>query len=97
MNFIAEQLREGGYSNQSEIVRAGPRLLRQRTQRRRLLHDHLAAGLADIAEGRTKPLAGDLLVEIANRGQHRSIARKARRSSNIGSLSISPTAQKRTS
>jgi antitoxin ParD1/3/4 len=79
-DFVAEQLREGGYSNQSEIVREGLRLLRQRTQNRRLLRDHLAAGLADIAEGRTKPLTDELLVDIANRGQQRSIARKAKRS-----------------
>ncbi len=79
-DFVAEQLREGGYSNQSEIVREGLRLLRERTQNRRLLHDHLAVGLADIAEGRTKPLTDELLVDIANRGQQRSMARKAQRS-----------------
>ncbi len=79
-DFVPEQLREGGYSNQSEIVRKGLRLLRQRTQNRRLLRDHLGAGLADIAEGRTKPLTDELLVDMANRGEQRSNARKAQRS-----------------
>jgi antitoxin ParD1/3/4 len=78
-DFVAEQLREGGYNNQSEIVREGLRLLRIRHAKLRRLRADLDVGIADVETGQTKPLTNDLLNDIAARGRQRAEARKARR------------------
>jgi len=46
--FVADQLRSGGYSNQSEIVREGLRLLRRRSDKLRALRDRFDSMLADV-------------------------------------------------
>ncbi len=68
-DFVTGQVRDGGYTNQSEIVREALRLLRDRTEKLRKLNKHLDLGLADAAEQRTKPLTDDLLIDIAKRAR----------------------------
>ncbi len=67
--FVAEEIRDGGYGNQSEVAREGLRLLRARRDKRRALLAALEAGHADIKAGRTKPLSDELLRDIAARGR----------------------------
>jgi antitoxin ParD1/3/4 len=78
-DFVAEQLKEGGYNNQSEVVREGLRLLRIRNAKLRRIRADLDLGIADVETGQTKPLTNDLLSDIADRGRHRAEARKGRR------------------
>ncbi len=78
MEFVAQKLGEGGFHNQSEVVRAGLRLLKASDEQSRRLHTALAVGIADMEAGRTKPLTDDLLADIAARGRKRSDARKPR-------------------
>ena len=70
--FVGEQTRSGGYTNQSEVVREGLRLMRARLAKRRALLDALEAGHADAQAGRVKPLTDDLLSDIAARGRKRA-------------------------
>ena len=65
--FVAEQIRDGGYTNQSEVAREALRLLRLQRDKRRDLLAALDAGHADSIAGRTKPLTDDLLHDIAAR------------------------------
>jgi len=69
--FVAEQLESGGYNNQSEVVREGLRLMRNRADKLRRLSAALDAGSADIDAGKTQPLTDSLLSEIAERGRER--------------------------
>ena len=68
VKFISEQTGKGGYTNQSEVVREGLRLLRSRLEQKRALLRSLAAGHADAQAGSVKPLTDDLLRSIAARG-----------------------------
>jgi len=77
--FVAEQLKDGGYNNQSEVVREGLRLLRVRSEKLTRLQAAIAIGDADIAAGRTQPLTDALLHDITERGRKRSEARKQNR------------------
>jgi antitoxin ParD1/3/4 len=79
-DFVAAQLKEGGYNNQSEVIREGLRLLRIRSEKLRRLRADLDVGLADLESGRTKPLTDELLRDIADRGRKRTTAAKAKRS-----------------
>jgi antitoxin ParD1/3/4 len=45
--FVADQLANGGYNNQSEVVRDALRLLRVRSEARRELNERLDRGIAD--------------------------------------------------
>jgi len=76
--FVTDQLREGGYNNQSEIVREGLRLLRSRLEKRRRLNAALDIGFADVKAGRKKLLSGELLDDIAERGRQRARTRSGR-------------------
>ena len=77
--FVGEQTRKGGYTNQSEVVREGLRLMRARLAKRRALLRALEAGHADAEAGRVKPLTDDLLRDIAARGAERTRARAGRK------------------
>lgn len=76
--FVAQQLEEGGYNNQSEVVREGLRLLRMRSEKLRRLRAELDLGLDDVENGRTKPLTEELLRDIAERARLRAAERKAK-------------------
>ncbi len=67
--FVAEQTREGGYTNQSEVVREGLRLLRARDQKRDALLAALEQGHAENIARKTRPLTDDVLQGIAQRGR----------------------------
>jgi len=77
VEFVRAQSAEGGYGNQSDVVRDGLRLLREQKQKRAVLMRLLDEGQNDVAAGRTKPLTTALLRDIAARGQAR--AKKRRR------------------
>lgn len=69
VEFVAEQMREAGYTNQSEVVCDGLRLLRMRQEKRRALVAALGAGITAKAAGRVKLLTGELMRDIAARGR----------------------------
>ena len=69
VEFITEQTDGGGYTNQSEVVREGLRLLRTRLAKQRALVRALDAGHADTEAGRVKLLTEALLRGIAARGR----------------------------
>jgi antitoxin ParD1/3/4 len=77
-DFVAAQLEQGGYNNQSEVVREGLRLLRIRDAKLGRLRAALDAGIAAVEAGKTKAFTDDLLVDIADRGRQRATSRKAR-------------------
>jgi len=76
--FVADQLKEGGYNNQSEVVREGLRLLRARNEKLVQLRHAVAVGMADIDAGRTIPLTSEVLRDIADRAKQRVRSRKSR-------------------
>ncbi|HEV2738384.1 MAG TPA: type II toxin-antitoxin system ParD family antitoxin [Candidatus Elarobacter sp.] len=75
-DFVAEQTREGGYTNQSEVVREGLRLLRARDRKRDALLTALEQGHAENVAGKARPLTDDVLRDIAQHG--RKIAERRR-------------------
>jgi len=79
VEFVTQQTREGGYTNQSEVVREGLRLLRMQQQKRRALLAALEAGATDAAAERVRPLTDDALRQIAARGR-RTAERRAKES-----------------
>jgi antitoxin ParD1/3/4 len=78
-DFVAQQLREGGYNNQSEVVREGLRLLRRRYAKLALLRAELDLAIAESDAGKTRPLDDEALREIAELGRQRAEARKKHR------------------
>ena len=76
-DFVVEQLKHGGYNNQSEVVREGLRLLRSRQERLHRLRADVEAGANDIEGGGTQPLTEQLLADIEHRAQAR-VASKPR-------------------
>jgi antitoxin ParD1/3/4 len=53
--FVADLVETGRYNSKSEVLRVGVRLIQDRETRLAALDLALAQGLADVAEGRTKP------------------------------------------
>jgi len=72
VEFVSEQTSAGGYTNQSEVVREGLRLLRARLLKRSALVRALQIGRADAKAGRIKPLTDGVLRDIAARGRKRA-------------------------
>lgn len=69
-NFVMAQVdEENGYTSQSEVVRDALRLMRQRSEKIRVLRDALDVGLSDVRAGRTEPLTESLLREITSRAK----------------------------
>jgi antitoxin ParD1/3/4 len=77
--FVAEQIEEGGYNNQSEVVREGLRLLQNRQAKLRYLRDAVGTAVANIDAGRTAPLTSALLRDIAERGRKAAASEKKHR------------------
>jgi putative addiction module CopG family antidote len=77
--FVAKQTRDGGYTNQSEVVREGLRLLRARGRNREALMAALDRGHAENLAGKSQPLTDDDLRDIAKRGRQLADRRAARK------------------
>ncbi|MFM9941038.1 MAG: type II toxin-antitoxin system ParD family antitoxin [Hyphomicrobiaceae bacterium] len=77
--FIADQVAAGRYNNDSEVVRAGLRLLEEHELKLRELRVLIDEGDRAYAEGRytvvEKP--GDLAADIIARGRLRAAAKKS--------------------
>jgi antitoxin ParD1/3/4 len=78
-DFVAAQTRGGGYTNQSEVVREGLRLLRARDRKREALLAALDRGLEEARAGKAKPLTADALRDIARRGRRLAEKRAAQK------------------
>jgi antitoxin ParD1/3/4 len=68
-DYVTAQTRDGGYTNQSEVVREGLRLLRARDRKREALLAALDRGHAEAIAGKAKPLTKESLRDIARRGR----------------------------
>ncbi len=75
--FVSDQVAHGRYNNESEVVRAGLRLLEEHELKLRELRALIDAGDQALAEGRVtvveKP--GDLAADIIARGRLRAAAK----------------------
>ncbi len=78
-DFVIDQLNFGGYNNQSEVVREGLRLLRNRQEKLLRLRSDIQAGAGDLENGNTKPLTDQLLSEIADRARRRAVSKARER------------------
>lgn len=76
-DFVTAQTHAGGYTNQSEVVREGLRLLRARDREREALLAALDRGLEEARTGNVKPLTADALRDIARRGRRLAEQRAA--------------------
>lgn len=76
VEFVKGETADGGYGNQSDVVRDGLRLLREQKQKRVVLMRLLEEGRAAAAAGRTKPLTTALLRDVAERGRERAKNRR---------------------
>ena len=56
-NYVDGLVKSGRYHSKSEILREGVRLVQERETRLVALDQAIARGLADAAEGRTRPAA----------------------------------------
>ncbi|MDQ6943032.1 MAG: type II toxin-antitoxin system ParD family antitoxin [Candidatus Eremiobacteraeota bacterium] len=77
-DFVAERIRAGGYTNQSEVVREGLRLLRARDRNREVLTAALDRGHAENVAGKRRSLTDDALRDITERGRRLAEERTAR-------------------
>lgn len=77
--FIADQVSAGRYNNDSEVVRAGLRLLEEHELRLKELRALIAEGDKAYAEGRitTVEKPGDFAADIIARGRARAAKRPA--------------------
>lgn len=73
--FVSEQVRGGGYADESEVVRDSLRQMRARAEHRAGLIAALEQGRADVDAGRVKPLTGELLQDIGERARKRVATR----------------------
>jgi antitoxin ParD1/3/4 len=78
-DFVAAQTRAGGYTNQSEVVREGLRLLRDRGRKHEALLAALDSGLEEARAGKDKPLTAEALRDIARRGRRLAEQRAAQK------------------
>ncbi len=74
--FVQEEAANGGYGNQSDVVREGLRLLRERKQQGAALSAALEKAHLDTRAGRTKPLTDERLHDIAERAKARDRKRR---------------------
>lgn len=76
--FIAEQISAGRFSNASEVVRAGLRMLEEHETKLIELRAHIDAGDADLKAGRSKAYASgeDLAADIITSGKARAAKQK---------------------
>lgn len=77
MQFVADEIAAGEYSNHSEVVRAGLSLLRVRTAKQRALLAELEASRAEFDAGKSEPLTRELLRALADDAKKRARNRTA--------------------
>lgn len=72
--FIEAQVSRGRFNNDSEVIRAGLRLLEDEEAKMKQLRELIAAGDADLAAGRTISVDDPeaFAADIIKRGQERS-------------------------
>jgi antitoxin ParD1/3/4 len=75
--FVSEQVTHGRYNNESEVVRAGLRLLEEHELKLKELRAAIDQGDRDLAEGRFTVVdqPGDLAADIIARGRARAAAK----------------------
>lgn len=78
--FVADQVALGRYNNESEVVRAGLRLLEEHELKLKELRALIDEGDRDLAEGRTTVIADTkaFTADLVARGRARAAAKKAR-------------------
>jgi putative addiction module CopG family antidote len=72
MQFVADEIAAGEYSNHSEVVRAGLSLLRVRTAKQRALLAEIEASRAEFEAGKSVKLTRELLRTIADGAKKRA-------------------------
>ncbi len=77
MQFVADEIAAGEYSNHSEVVRAGLSLPRVRTVKQRALLAELEASRAEFDAGKSQPLTRKLLRALADDAKKRARNRTA--------------------
>lgn len=77
MQFVADEIAAGEYSNHSEVVRAGLSLLRVRTAKQRALLAELEASRTEFDAGKSEPLTRELLRALADDAKKRARNRTA--------------------
>ncbi len=76
IEFVREETMGGGYGNNSDVVRDGLRLLRERKQKRKLLLELLDEGHDDAVAGRTTPMTESRLRDVGDRARARARKRE---------------------
>jgi antitoxin ParD1/3/4 len=79
-NFVAEQVSHGRFNNESEVVRAGLRMLEEHELKLKELRALIDAGDRDVAAGRTTTVNDPkaFAADIAARGRARAAGKKVR-------------------
>ncbi len=77
-DFVKDQVARGGYGNQSDVVREGLRMLRERAQRTVVLRRLLAEGQVDLDAGHVQPMTDESLRGVAERARARAVPRRER-------------------
>jgi antitoxin ParD1/3/4 len=77
IEFVREETRGGGYGNNSDVVRDGLRLLRERKRERTVLKRLLGEGAAEVAAGKDTPLTR---ADLRGMAQQAKVRGKTRRS-----------------
>jgi len=82
-HFVAELLESGLYQSQSEVVREGLRLLKEREDLRRLqleeLRREVRIGIEQADRGEVRPLDDTTFARIRERGQKKLEARRSKK------------------
>ncbi|MGK7872813.1 MAG: type II toxin-antitoxin system ParD family antitoxin [Xenococcaceae cyanobacterium] len=73
-NFIKQEIENGYYTNETELVRDAVRRLREEKQRAQCFHAAVMKGVEDIEAGRTTPFTRELMDKLVQEGIARAEA-----------------------